>query len=811
MSINKTARNSQQNPTSTAKMKILFLCTAHNSLSQSLFLTLTQRLGHEVTVEYAISDEVMIEAAALAQPNLIICPFLTTKVPSAIYNSYLTLIVHPGPPGDAGPSAIDWLLLGDDGAEPDSGQLLRAESFSSSGRTHWGVTILQAVEQLDAGPVWAFEQFPIDINNVTLTKSTLYRGAVTRAATVGVQTAIDRILEAKDAKADANIASADLLGVKPATDDRAVAPFISLTPRAEFRQLSVTTQEPFRGGITRHRPFLSAVQREFDPKRHTALDISRRLRCGDSQPGCQSAIFGPKLYLYGGVVEDEPAYASSPRSSADFNMKPGSIVACRDEAVCISTCDKKGVWITHIRQLKTKADRLLWPKVPALRGLISVYGLRLPSVNLALPFEHSPATGSQSDLTCSSPWFKSPLTSPSVASSMSSSTSDASYPPSSSSSLSSAASSPVSASCTFQPCRPAKMAWESRWAKRTGTFQEVWVDWATTEDGTKSIAYVFFEFYNGAMSTTQCRSLLQALDDIVRTPTDVPLSTVALMGGQGYFSNGIHLSVIEAAADPAMESWDNICAINDVVEFILRVLPARGITSIATVRGNCAAGGVAMAAACDVVVAGEGVVLNPAYRSIGLHGSEFHTISYPGRCGEAGAKRALHDMMPQSARCAFKSGMVDCILPGHGIALEWAVRRFVERFSLTENTTIRNWKKHVDLSSAALSRARTAELGEMARDFWSPRSEVYHARRQAFVRKVKPSETPTRFATHRRGVAMLAVEEMHDVDGMYGAALPHKGRVGDAEELISPSQLHHYEAVAKPAAIPLLFPCAYEA
>lgn len=59
-------------------MKI-FLCTAHNSLSQRLCIILSRY--NEVTIEYAISDEVMLEAVALSKPDLVICPFLTAFLP----------------------------------------------------------------------------------------------------------------------------------------------------------------------------------------------------------------------------------------------------------------------------------------------------------------------------------------------------------------------------------------------------------------------------------------------------------------------------------------------------------------------------------------------------------------------------------------------------------------------------------------------------------------------------------------------------------------------------------------------------------
>ena len=64
-------------------MRILLLCTAHNSLSQRLYLSLT--LNHEVTIEYALSTDSTIEAATLARPHLIICPFLTSHVPLEVY------------------------------------------------------------------------------------------------------------------------------------------------------------------------------------------------------------------------------------------------------------------------------------------------------------------------------------------------------------------------------------------------------------------------------------------------------------------------------------------------------------------------------------------------------------------------------------------------------------------------------------------------------------------------------------------------------------------------------------------------------
>jgi hypothetical protein len=52
-------------------MKILFLTSEHNSLSQRLFIELTER-GHAVAVALATSEEAMVTAVAQQVPDVII-------------------------------------------------------------------------------------------------------------------------------------------------------------------------------------------------------------------------------------------------------------------------------------------------------------------------------------------------------------------------------------------------------------------------------------------------------------------------------------------------------------------------------------------------------------------------------------------------------------------------------------------------------------------------------------------------------------------------------------------------------------------
>lgn len=683
-------------------MKILFICTAHNSLSQRLYLSLAQL--HAVTVEYALSDEAMREAARLAKPDLIICPFLTSRVPVDIYEEYMTLIVHPGPPGDAGPSSLDWVLMGDDGSEADPVQLLQKQSLSEKGRPYWGVTVLQAEDQFDAGPVWAYEQFPIDIDEPSLTKSGLYRGSVTRAAVSACMAAVDRINAAAYSSTPLTPPLTPGSSQCPSPVFRAIHP--GLKANAQFKELSVGLQKPFLGGPTHHRPLLKAAQRDFNVNTHSANEISRRIRCSDSQPGCLSSILGQSMYIYGGAIEESAWIASS-------KAAPGSILAVRDEAVCFKTTDKRGIWITHVRRVKKKTDAKLWPKIPAVSGLREVGLLSEDSIaKLSRP-----------------------------------------YP-------------------------------TQKWARSThSTNQDIWVDFTNSEDDRVAlgrVAYVYSEFYNGAMSTAQCEKLVEALEFVLTTHTSVnPLAAVVMMGGAGYFSNGIHLNVIEAAADPALESWNNINRINDVVYYLLHEFPSRNILTFAGIRGNAAAGGVAMAAACDCVVAGADVVLNPAYRALGLYGSEYHSISYFGRCGREGGRRLLREMTPISAYDARSMGVVDHVLPGNGPLLDTHIRNHVKAVvrsmgSKRDGSTRYlpgAWKAHADLTPTGLARARAMELGEMSQDFWSPRSVRYHSRRGAFVRKMKATSTPLRFAKHRRGgtdeePAKLDEEERDDFDSV---------------------------------------------
>ena len=200
---------------------------------------------------------------------------------------------------------------------------------------------------------------------------------------------------------------------------------------------------------------------------------------------------------------------------------------------------------------------------------------------------------------------------------------------------------------------PACRARRARSRRRcTRPSPETWREIAYEErDG---VGYLHFDFYNGAMSTDQCRRLREAYRYAPRRPTRV----IVLMGGRDFFSNGIHLNVIEAADDPATESWWNLHAIDDVVREIVETDSHLVVSALA---GDAAAGGVPFALAADHVVAREDVVLNPYYQHMGgLYGSEYWTYLMPRRIGHEltdGLTSAPFE--PVGTRRAVEIGLLD--------------------------------------------------------------------------------------------------------------------------------------------------------
>lgn len=246
-----------------------------------------------------------------------------------------------------------------------------------------------------------------------------------------------------------------------------------------------------------------------------------------------------------------------------------------------------------------------------------------------------------------------------------------------------------------------------------------------------NVAYLYFNFHNGAMSAAQCIRLKYAVE-YLKTECEV----LVLVGGLDFFSNGIHLNILEDSKKQGEDGWANINAMNDLVRAILY---ADEVVTVASFARNAGAGGVFMGLACDYVVASEGVVLNPHYKTLGLSGSEYHSYTLAKRVGEEKAKSLLNECLPVSVSYAKELGMVDVVFSRKGYYE--ALHHFVS----TKYNDDYIWDKqdYLEENTATIEAYKEKELEVMHPEFWDEQSE-FHALRQEFVYKVCPRKTPQR-------------------------------------------------------------------
>ncbi|MBX3603991.1 MAG: hydrogenase maturation protein [Piscinibacter sp.] len=278
-------------------MKLLLLAHAFNGLTQRLFVALREA-GHDVTVELDIADAVTEEAVALADPDLVIAPFLKRRIPESVWSVRPCLVVHPGPPGDRGPAALDWAVLED--------------------CRDWGVTVLQATGDYDAGPVWAWRALRL---RPDATKAGSYRQEVTRAAVEAVLEALERFA------------------------------------RGEALPAPEATGHGWRGPVP-------PETRAIDWRRDDSASVLRRIRSADGHPGIADTLFGRDCRLHDAHPATAAALAAAPAGA------PGEIVARRGPALLRRTVDG-GVWIGHVRlgPLKLAATRAFAAEAAALPEL----------------------------------------------------------------------------------------------------------------------------------------------------------------------------------------------------------------------------------------------------------------------------------------------------------------------------------------------------------------------------------------------------------------------------------------------------------
>jgi putative two-component system protein, hydrogenase maturation factor HypX/HoxX len=286
------------------------------------------------------------------------------------------------------------------------------------------------------------------------------------------------------------------------------------------------------------------------------------------------------------------------------------------------------------------------------------------------------------------------------------------------------------------------------------TYRDIWYE------ERQAVGYLHFEFYNGAMSTDQCQRLREAYFHVRQRPTKV----LVLMGGTDFWSNGIHLNMIEAAADPAQESWRNIQAMNDLVRDIITT---DSHLVIAALQGNAAAGGVMLALAADYVYARKGIVINPHYKGMGnLYGSEYWTYLLPKRVGEEKAQELTEAVLPISTSTAYQIGLLDDAFEEDAATFREHIKKLAEELAISHRYAHllkekRHRRKH-DEARKPLQAYREEELQQMWLNFFGA-DRSYHLARKHFVYKgLIPS--------HDKGVASLERENGGLLNGVSQSA-----------------------------------------
>ncbi|MCC6337297.1 MAG: hydrogenase maturation protein [Myxococcales bacterium] len=260
------------------------------------------------------------------------------------------------------------------------------------------------------------------------------------------------------------------------------------------------------------------------------------------------------------------------------------------------------------------------------------------------------------------------------------------------------------------------------------------------------VGLLSFDFYNGAMSTSDCLALRDAFLEAARRPTKV----LVLLGGPDFWSNGIHLNTIEVASSPADESLRNIEAMDELCRAIIECTSQ---LTVAALQGNAGAGGCFLALAADVVLARDGVVQNPHYKNMGnLYGSEYWTYLLPRRVGAKQAEAITQNRMPLGAQEAKRAGLVDECFPGSPGEFVSRVKARAQGLAsaadFERRLSDKRARRATDEATRPLSKYREEELAKMRLNFYGF-DPSYHVARFHFVHRLPHAWTPLHLARHR--------------------------------------------------------------
>ncbi len=253
------------------------------------------------------------------------------------------------------------------------------------------------------------------------------------------------------------------------------------------------------------------------------------------------------------------------------------------------------------------------------------------------------------------------------------------------------------------------------------TFYEIYVK--KKED----IAFLHFDFHNGAMNSEQAIRLKYAVEYLKEE-----CKVLVLMGGKEFFSNGIHLNILEDSKKQGEDGWSNINAMNDVVKSILF---AEDIITVASFSKNAGAGGIFLGLACDYTIAREGVVFNPHYKTMGLSGSEYHTFSFYKRVEKNIADEILNKCIPIGSSKAKRVGIIDEVYDTK------TYKNSLEKFCKNLVHDEKKYDEFIDKkrdflfeNKEKIESLKEEELKRMYPEFWNENSS-FHKLRNEFIYK----------------------------------------------------------------------------
>ena len=449
-----------------------------------------------------------------------------------------------------------------------------------------------------------------------------------------------------------------------------------------------------------HAPIKQA-DRAIDWSRDDTRTVLKNIHAADGFPGVLDTLCCEAYYLFDACAEDNLR-----------GSQPGAIIAQRNGAICRATIDG-AVWIGHLKR-KEDAEHTLNQNC-----LLGSNPLHAPSQ--ALPLVRGRAEDAP------------PLTRGGWEGLESNGLSGLKLP-------ATLALGDHLADVPEVPLDPF-----SSYAGET--YRDIWFEQKN------NVGYLHFDFYNGAMSSEQCERLREAY--LAATRRDVRV--IVLMGGADFWSNGIHLNCIEAAASPADESWRNINAMNDLA----RAIATTGSRlTIAALQGNAGAGGVFLSLAADHVYAREGVVFNPHYKGMGnLYGSEYWSYLLPRRVGEARAAALTQNRLPVGAAEAQEMGLIDGCFGTERKDFLARIEQIAEGLAASPDypALLREKvaRRERDEREKPLDAYRAGELQHMKLNFYGF-DPSYHVARYNFVYKIPHAWTPLYLARHRRIASSLS-------------------------------------------------------